>query len=414
MKKLRFIGMFIILGIIFFSVYDCVQSSPLSAGTSSVSVKKVAVGNNELAVDLYKKLTKKNENLFFSPYSISTALAMTYTGAKGTTAKQMEKTLHFNIKNEVLHRGFNQLMRDLDSRSKTGNYQLDIANRIWIQKGLNVEKNFLNTVDRYYSAGIESLNFFGDPENSRKIINNWVENKTRSKIKDLIPKRGVSQSTEMVLTNAIYFLGNWHLKFDERRTRRLPFHITTSKKLDILMMNKEANFKYKKEKDLQVLELPYKGQDLSMLILLPDKIDGITKLEKEISYKNLKRWTSGLAFQNVWLTLPKFKITNNAELSKIFVNMGMSVPFSPKNADFSGISLPKRLYISAIFHKAFVDVNEKGTEAAAATAVVMTKPVSEEMPKKFIVFRADHPFIFLILDNNSGSILFMGKLAIPL
>jgi serine protease inhibitor len=367
----------------------------------------LAKGNNQFAVDLYKQVSKEKNNMFFSPYSISTALAMTYAGAKGQTEQEMRKTLKFPFGGEQLHKSFGTLIGDLNNRSKSGNYQLNVANRIWIAIGENINKTFKDLVNTNYGAGAERLDFIAQTEKSRQTINKWVEDKTNEKIKDLIPKGGVNAGTSLVLTNAIYFLGNWESQFEAEMTHEADFNVTADKKVKVPMMTQTKRFEYGEFEGFKALSLPYKGRELSLVVLLPDRIDGIRELEKKLSAENINNWVSSLNQEQVSVFFPKFKMTSEFGLARTMSQMGMPSAFTPR-ADFSGMG--QGLFISEIFHKAFVDVDEKGTEAAAATGVVMTK--SMYMGQTY-TFRADRPFIFMIKDNKTGSILFMGRMMNP-
>ena len=376
-------------------------------------VNNVVAGNTEFALQLYSKLAdeKKNENLFFSPYSISTALAIVYGGARGNTEKQMADCLHFSLPQEQLHPAFANLEKRLNEGGKKGEYELNVANALWGQKGEPFREEFLELVKGCYGGGLTQLDFSSSQmaEEARKIINAWVEQKTKDKIKELIAKGQVDGAT-LVLTNAIYFKGKWEREFDKKNTTDAPFTISANKKVNVPMMNLKENLKYADDEGLQILEMPYKGKDLSMVVLLPKKADGLAELEKALTAEKIQRWLGKLQKREVIVYLPKFKMTwGAADLSKILTEMGMPDAFSSK-ADFSGITKPP-LFISLVLHKAFVEVNEEGTEAAAATAVVMLKSA---MPAPTPVFRADRPFVFMIKDNSTASILFMGKVCNPL
>ncbi|MFA5032048.1 MAG: serpin family protein [bacterium] len=367
-------------------------------------------GNNTFALELYENLKGKEGNLFFSPYSISTALAMTYAGAKANTQKQMAEVLRFNLLDSTsIHPVFKNLI--FETQSKNKNYQLNIANALWGQKGYKFLNKFIKVTKTNYGAGFKKIDF-GNTESARKTINNWVEEQTKNKIKDLIQPGILNANTRLVLTNAIYFKGNWINEFDENETKEAPFYINPEKKLQVPMMFKKENFNFMETDKFQAIELPYKGDDLSMFVLLPKKIDGLGEVENSFVLDSLNKWIESVQNQEVKIYFPKFKMTSEFSLAEVLKSMGMSDAFSLPPADFSGMNKKKELFISAVIHKAFVDVNEKGTEAAAATAVVMTKC---SMPtQQTPVFRADHPFIFLIRDTRSGSILFIGRLTNPL
>jgi len=369
----------------------------------------IVTGNNEFAFDLYAKLKNKEGNIFFSPFSISTALAMTYAGARGDTAEQMANTLHFDLKAAHLHPAFASLMEDINAPERKEDYQLSVANALWGQKGYGFLKEFLDLTREHYGAGLNELDFEKDTEKARETINIWVERETQDKIKNLIPEGVLDAMTRLVLTNAIYFKGNWAEQFDKELTRDEPFHMSTKKKIEVPTMHKKGDFKYASMETLQALELPYKGNELSMIVLLPKKIDGIADLENSLDSKNMAEWLGKLHKREVRVSMPRFKMTSSFQLGKNLSEMGMPLAFG-MNADFSGMSGNRELFISAVLHKAFVDVNEEGTEAAAATGVVMTL---KAMPEPVPVFRADHPFIFLIRDNLTESILFIGRVTNP-
>ncbi|MBN2375835.1 MAG: serpin family protein [Sedimentisphaerales bacterium] len=380
----------------------------------------LALSNNEFAFDLYAKLLKKTdkpddqENLFFSPYSISTALAMTYAGARTDTAAQMADVFHFNLPGERLHVTFAELQKMLNNSApapekQKPNYQLNVANALWGQKDYGFLDSFLALNRKYYDAGLNELDFVKQTEKSRQTINKWVEDKTAQKIKNLIPKGVLDNMTRLVLTNAIYFKGDWATEFDKKSTRPAPFHINKDKTTQAPLMYQKKDFKYAQLEGLQILELPYKGEDLSMIVLLPEEIDGLTKLEKSLNAQKLDEYCKKFRKQSVKVFLPRFKMTSQFSLAQQLAQMGMPLAFSMK-ADFSGMDGTKELFLSAVIHKAFVEVNEQGTEAAAATGAVMS--MKSAFPSE-PVFRADHPFMLLIQDNRTGSILFMGHLTNP-
>jgi len=352
--------------------------------------EKVAEGNNIFALDLYAKLKKEEGNLFFSPYSISTALAMTYAGARSDTALQMADVLHFNLPQDDLHPAFSGLIQELEASPEKSGYQLSIANALWGQQGYPFLKGFLSLIEQSYGGGFYEVDFEKQTEKARKTINNWVEEKTRNKIKELILPLDLTSLTTLVLTNAIYFKGYWLSQFKKENTKNTSFKLITGEEVDSPMMYQKSKFNYCENNTVQILEMPYIGDELSMVILLPKDENGLKQLEGRLTIDNFKNWTSMLRKQEVNVWIPKFKTTSRFYLEEILKQMGMSNAFSLPPADFSGMTGVKDLFISKVIHKAFVDVNEEGTEAAAATAVVMTKGIS--MAK---TFRADHPFIFI-------------------
>ncbi|MCK4339529.1 MAG: serpin family protein, partial [Candidatus Cloacimonetes bacterium] len=256
---------------------------------------------------------------------------------------------------------------------------------------------------------VKLVDFIVACEDARNQINEWVEQKTKDKIKELIKPGILDPLTRLVLVNAIYFKGKWEKEFEKKLTKDTPFWLTPEDSIHCPMMQQKGSFNYCENDSLQILELPYLGDDLSMIVLLPREVDGLKKLENCLTIDNLNKWMN-VSYQEIKVYLPKFKITSGFSLGKTLYDMGMTDAFIPYKADFSGMNGSKELFISKVIHKAFVDVNEEGTEAAAATAVVMLKAVA---PKQPIVFRADHPFVFLIRDNHSGSVLFLGRMVDP-
>lgn len=377
---------------------------------SSESALTLVRDNSAFAFDLYGKLSAEEGNIFFSPYSISEALAMTYAGARGNTEKEMAETLRFSLGQKGLHPAFADLESRLNDIQKSGNVKLSIANSLWPQQGYEFLPEYLGLVKKYYGVSITPVDYAHATETARKTINKWVENKTQDKIKDLIGPRILDNMTRLVLTNAIYFKGNWAFQFKPDATKNAQFFVSADKSVQVPMMNQKKEFLYAELDSLQVLQLPYIGDELSMMVLLPKQGDGLKALESGLSAENLKLWRSSLKSKEVIVFLPKFKMTSKFELSKTLGSMGMIDAFT-EDADFSGMDGTKWLMISNVIHKAFVDVNEKGTEAAAATAVIVKLKAFEV--SKPTTFRADHPFIFLIQDNKTGSILFIGRVTDP-
>jgi len=389
----------------------------LAAGTPAAAADResswVGPANNAFAADLYAKLiVEAKGNLFFSPNSIETALAMTYAGARGKTAEQMATVLHLPPKGEAIHQDLGAFTQGLNAEKtaegKPRGYQLAVANALWGQKGERFLPAFLDLLKIHYGAGLSEVDFAGNTEGARQTINAWVEKETRDKIKELIKRGILGRDTVLVLTNAIYFKGDWAAKFKKEATKDAPFHLAADKTVDVPMMNRSGDYGYAEEEGFKALKLPYAGDELAMIILLPKKVDGLGTIEKSLTADNLGRWCSKFQTQKVKVSMPKFKTTAEFELAKTLADMGM--PYAFHAADFSGMTGTKDLFISHVIHKAFADVNEEGTEAAAATAVIVPRNGgSHEMQ----VFRADHPFLFLIRHEASGAILFMGRMANP-
>jgi serpin B len=336
---------------------------------------------------------------------------MTYAGACGQTESQMAKTLDFptTLSNEQFHNAFGIISGQMNEASKKGGYELVVANALWGQKDYKFLQEFLTLVKTNYDSDLQQVDFVNQTEAARKIINDWVENKTKGKIKELIKSGTLDSMTRLVLTNAIYFKGKWASQFKPDKTQNLPFILLGGEKVNVPMMNQTGNFGFTETDTIQALEMPYVNNDLSMVILLPKKPDGVKDLEKELTAENLTGWLAKLRKREVQVWLPRFKLTCEFELAKVLGSMGMPDAFLAK-ADFSGMTGNKDLFISAVVHKAYVEVNEEGTEAAAATGVAM-KLTSVPLPPP--VFKADHPFVFLIRDNHTGSILFLGRTANP-
>ena len=355
---------------------------------------------NQLSIDLYKKLSAANDgNLFLSPYSISTALAMTYGGARSETAEQMENTLHFGGQGAT-HPALSHLRKNLNGIQKKGHIQLSIANSLWPQKDYTFLPDYLALTQEFYGSEIVSVDYKADSEGARRKINIWVEDETNDRIKDLIPEDMLDPLTRLVLANAIYFKGNWANQFKPEHTRPAPFKLAGGTSVEVPMMSQTEDFRLARTDAFQALELPYEGDDLSMLILLPSESDKLPELDLEM--------ITGLEFNEmeVMVQLPKFKLESTFMLGDTLAAMGMPLAFT-EQADFSGMTGTRDLFIGAIVHKAFVEVNEEGTEATAATGVGMKLT---SMPPQFT---ANHPFLFLIRENHTGTILFIGRVADP-
>lgn len=379
--------------------------------------------NNSFAIQLYGRLCDRQGNLFCSPYSISTALAMACAGAQGQTERQMIKAMRFPViageqppatsKSLMLRKRFHQqfgaIIKNLNNRAAKGAYELSVANALWGQKGSHFLKEFTDLVEKDYDGHLNEVDFIGATEAARKTINTWVEEQTKDKIKDLIPPGSLDRLTRLVLTNAIYFKGNWAKQFEKDRTREAPFTLSGDEKVDVPMMNQTERFGYFRSENLQMLELPYVDNELSMIIFLPKEPDGLGRFEKQLNFENLSEWLGRLRRTKVIVSVPRFKITSEFGLADVLRSMGMTDAFTDK-ADFSGMNGEKDLHISAVLHKAYVDVTEEGTEAAAATGVVVGITSVQPQPPVFI---ADHPFLFLIRDNVTDSILFIGRVANP-
>ena len=385
-----------------------VQKADDSEATEE-SVIELVNANNQFAIEMYKEFNNSDsENLFFSPWSISSALAMTYEGAKGNTAKEMQNVFHFPENDISRTSSFAALHNKINESNNE--YELSTANALWAQKDYPFLEEYTEKIDQYYGGKVTNLDF-SDSAGSANTINSWVEDKTKNKIKDLVPSSALSSYTKLVLTNAIYFKGTWIQQFDKSKTEEEDFKITDFEKVEVNMMHigEKEEFIYSENEDLQIIELPYKGEKLSMLILLPKEND-LKPIEDMLTAEKLNELKSEMYSTDVIVSIPKFTFETKYFMVDNLKNMGMHDAFG--NADFSGMDGTKELYISNVIHQAFVDVDEEGTEAAAATAVVMG--ITSIAPKPVKIFYADHPFIFIIQENETGSILFMGKVVNPL
>jgi serpin B len=374
----------------------------------------VVNGNGAFALDLYSRLSSRSGNLFFSPFSISTALAMAYGGAQGATAEEMAAALRFPFERERLHPAFADLLKQARGRGR--GVELSLANGLWAQRGYAFRESYKELVKPNYGAELRELDFSTAAEEARKIINEWVERQTHGKIRDLIGPGALGPLTRLVLANAIYFKGDWASPFIKGQTEDAPFTVTPNRKVTVRMMCQEEQFGYMETESFQALRLPYAGGNLSMVIFLPRKVDGLPSLEESLTPRKLESWLDRLSPGAVRVFLPRFRATSAFTLNGVLAEMGMRLPFDASAADFSGMTASKPLFISLVIHQAYVDVDEKGTEAAAATVVVAPRTAALwRWPRRvrIPVFRADHPFLFLIKDDRSGSILFLGRVTNP-
>jgi len=371
-------------------------------------------GNSAFAFELYQALREQEGNLFYSPHSISVALAMTYAGARGETAQQMADTLEFILEQERLHPGFNWLDAELASRGEGAQgkddkgFRLNIVNAIWGQKDYGFLPAFLDVLAENYGAGLRILDFINETEKSRLIINDWVSDQTEGRIKDLIPQGAIDALTRLVLTNAIYFNAAWEDPFDEDVTADGPFYLFEGGQVIVPMMKQTESFGYTEGEGYQAVELQYDGNELSMVILLPEA-GQFQAFEEGLQAQKISDIISGLQSTGVTLTMPKFEFDSEFSLTDTLAKMGMPIAFSG-DADFSGMTGNRALFISDVVHKAFVSVDEAGTEAAAATAVIMPEAGP---PEPTVEVTIDHPFIFLIRDIETGAILFVGRVMNP-
>jgi len=371
-------------------------------------MQDVIKANNKFAFDLYAQLNKSEKgNIFYSPYSISAALAITYEGAKEQTAEEIKTVFHFPESN-VLKPNFAAIYNDINKDNN--DYELKTGNALWIQQDFPLLPDYTSTLEKYYGAKAANLDFIKENEKSRQTINSFIEKQTNNKIKDLIPDGVLNTMTRLVLTNAIYFKGTWQWEFDSSDTRIEDFRVMPDNIVKVPMMNmnpEKAIFNYAHTEDAQILELPYKGNKISILIILPTK--DLALIEPSLTAEKLNEYKSKMnATRLNSISLPKFEFNTRYFMKDALSALGMPTAFS-ENADFSGITGKKDLHIDSAIHQAYIKVDEKGTEAAGATALV--KNVTSIMPKN--IFRADHPFLFLIQEKDTGNILFFGRVVNP-
>lgn len=361
---------------------------------------------NDFAFKLYDQLKTTEGNLFFSPASIEAALAMTREGAAGNTLRQMDAVFSFD---SYVAKDWQPLENSGDMFPMVGTHvTLESANAIWVEQRFPILGTFQKAVTEKHGAQIRAADFSGQPDVERLKVNKWVEERTRNKIKNLLPDGSVNAMTRLLLVNAIYFKGDWLHAFDPEQTTDAPFWISLKESVAVPMMAlKEKRFAYGENDCFQTLELPYEGEEVSMLLILPKARDGLAHIEECFAPGKLKACTDGMRKLEVNVMLPRFQVESTfAALKRTLAALGMTDAFNAQLADFSGIS-PERLFISDVVHKAFVEVNEEGTEAAAATGIIIRTTSMPAPPK---VFRADRPFLFLIRENTSGNILFMGRI----
>jgi serpin B len=373
----------------------------------------IAEGNNRFAFNLLKNMQQGSAtNMICSPFSISTAMAMVYAGARTETASQIGRTMFFTER-EKFHADYHSLLLKLDEVA-AGKIKLNIANGLWGQRDFPFLDAYLDRVKSNYRSDLKEVDFSitAERESTRKDINAWVENKTNHKIRNILGPADLDMYTRLVLVNAIYFYGEWATPFEKGLTMPDDFVTVDGMKTKTPFMNKVGSFRYYEDSTLKALEIPYKDNTASMVILLPDKIDGIQELVSALDYDYFMEIDAALSPVKVSLSIPKFKTEYRIGLGNTLAEMGMPLAFSQDHADFSGMTGKRDLCISKVIHQAFIEVDEKGTEAAAATAVVMTC-TSSPFPPKVKVFRANHPFVFFIRDNATGCILFMGRIMNP-
>jgi serpin B len=392
------------------------QQRVTSPAVEEAELSELVDGNSAFAFDVYQAV-QAEDNLFYSPHSISLALAMTYAGAEGETARQMAETLHFTLPQECLHPTFNALDLALARRgeqageSENGDerFQLNIVNAVWGQEGHSFLPGYLDVLSRNYGAGLRLLDFERSAEEARQAINRWVSEQTEERIDNLIPAGAIDPLTRLVLTNAIYFKAAWQYPFEEDQTQEQTFYPLGGGEITVPMMNQTQQFRYAEGEGYQAVELLYVGNTASMVILLP-RAEAFKSFESSLDADRVEAVVEDLEPRSVILTMPRFEFASRLRLADTLADLGMPNAFSPEDADFSGMDGTRNLYIQDVLHKAFVSVDEAGTEAAAATAVVVGVTSAPSEPVEVTV---DRPFVFLIRDLETGAILFVGRVVAP-
>jgi serpin B len=364
---------------------------------------------NAFTIDCYKQLTGGDGNLILSPFDIATALSMVLAGARGQTAEEIQSVLHLRY-DSTYDAALGAMLAGLAKSGNTGGNELHTANGLWVQKGFAIQPAFENTLANDYQAPPTPLDFIANPEAARSQINRWTEEHTNEKIQNLFPAGSLDAQTRLVLTSAIYFYGKWQAPFVSSRTQPAPFTLPGGGATQANFMNQTSDFGYTETPSAQILEMRYAGTGIAFDVLLPKTVAGLPDLEKSLTLESLTGWLGTVAIRHVQVSLPKFRAESQFSLDKALSTMGMPTAFTDA-ADFSGIAA-KPLKISEVVHKAFVDVSEQGTEAAAATGVAV-RAAAVRMPEPAVVFRADHPFLFLIRDTRTGAVLFIGRLMNP-
>jgi len=367
-------------------------------------------GHQTFALSLYAAIRGRDGNVSLSPLSISSVLGLAYEGARTTTREQMARVLCFPLDAEEFHHQVSGTRQALGRVSDSSGLRLDMANALWGQQGYRFLDTYQADLERYHASELRQVDFRGMPDSVRIIINTWIRDSTGGIIRDLVKQGMITAETRLVLTNAVYFKGSWAQGFDRRDTKTSSFLTPDGAGVPVDMMERTGDFAYLETPSVKVLDMPYAGDRVSMVVVLPGKKDGLPQVESSLGPSVLTRWMKQLETAppvQVRVRLPRFTAAGEFDLSRTLAGMGMPSAFTP-DADFSGMTGAKRLFIARVIHKALVEVNEEGTEAAAASAAIMTKSVPRVRE-----FLADHPFLFLIRERSTGTILFMGRVAAP-
>jgi len=367
---------------------------------------------NEFTFSFFESVNKNDKNIIFSPYSISAALTMTYCGAEAQTQRAMAQTLFLTEDRNQVADIYAQYNRSINAPIITDNITLKNANSLWGEKSYPFKREYIELVEAKFGAPLTKLSFINEPKECTETINKWVEKKTENKIKDLIPEGVISGNTRMVLVNAVYFYGGWAKAFEKQASAKQNFYLNETDTIELDFMNTYSKLYYFENELFKAVEIPYKGKAASMILFIPKNIAGIENLAKTLDFKTYESWNAQMVESNVMLSVPKFKVESDFELSDVLSNLGMKIAFT-NNANFTAMSEKDDLKIDKVFHKATIEIDEEGTEASAATAVVMVRKTAVFKPLNNVEFKADRPFLFVVKENQNNSILFMGKVLKP-
>lgn len=404
---LKSLAIILLTVLLFAGCKESKQALPSGEGMAVDAASSV----NEFALELYKELASEEGNLFFSPASISTALTMTWAGTGDQTASETAGVLHLDSDRDQVMADFSQLLKGFASSDST--FTLNVANRLWGQKSFSFKPAYISQIENYFGGGFEPMDFANHSNRERQTINQWVADRTENRIQNLLPNGSINGDTRLILTNTVYFLGDWVFPFKTRHTKEENFHTSSGATIKTPTMKLTKNLFHYSDKNLAILALPYKGDDLQFIIILPHDKLGLSKVESSLSLIELQKKMDLLSSREVSVHLPKMDLSQSFKLNNVLQQLGMEKAFAPKTADFSAMTDTDGLFISSVVHKSFLKVDEKGTEAAAATSVniAVTSMPSQSNPP--IHFNADHPFLFMIRQKTTGAILFMGRLENP-
>lgn len=418
MKKLTIFTISLLLSGTLLSGCNLFNNGPKElddTGVKDSMIEDVVKANNEFTIKMYKELSKSiddsDENIFFSPYSLSTAMSMAYEGTDGETEEEIRSVFEFPKATEGRQLGNAGLYNKLNTGDEE--YLLRTANAIWMDKDYDFKDDYIETIEKYYGGESDRFDFGKEPEKARKDINKWVAKQTEDKIEDLIPEGTLSRKTRLVLTNAVYFKGNWENEFNKDHTYETEFRVSPNKRLQVDMMSSDTDdsmFNYGETEDLQIVELPYKGEDISMYVILPSET--LEGFEEDLSIEKLNELIEGMKEEEVMVEIPKFKLLEKYMVEGNLINMGVEKLFSEK-PDLSKMTDNKDIFFSHVIHNAFIEVDEEGTEAAAATATTADIAALPDDDKDIKIFKADHPFMFIIKEKDTESILFIGRVSFP-